>query len=75
MKIPYATRDRVLPISIVPMNCDGLWLKFEMIFALRIFCFAFSSKYNLLDETKAISTPEKKAENTMETIIPMIWLL
>jgi hypothetical protein len=56
----------------VPINRDGLWLKLEMILALRIFCFDLSSKYNLFEETKAISTPEKNAENTMEVIIPMI---
>jgi hypothetical protein len=72
MKIPYATRVIVLPINIVPINKDGLWLKLEMILALRIFCFDLSSKYNLFEETKAISTPEKNAENTMEVIIPMI---
>jgi hypothetical protein len=56
----------------VPMNREGLWLKLAMIFALRIFCLDLSSKYNLFEDTKAISTPEKKAEKIMEAIIPMI---
>jgi hypothetical protein len=41
-----------------------------MILALKMFCFALSSKYSLLDETKAISTPEKNAEKTMAKMIP-----
>ena len=62
-------------MSIVPMKEDGCWLKFAIIFALKMSCFAFNSKYNLFEETKAISTPEKKAEKTIEAMIPMIWVL
>ena len=62
-------------MSIVPMKREGCWLKFAIILALKISCFALSSKYNLFEETKAISTPEKKAEKTIEAMMPMIWAL
>ena len=59
----------LFPTSIVAIKRDGLSKKGERIRALNSPRFFISSRCNLLDATKAISMPEKKAENKSEKSI------
>ena len=54
----------LLPTNIAPMNLEGLFKKFEIIFAKKSPCLPSSSIFSLFADTKAISIPEKKAEKT-----------
>ncbi len=67
MIIPYITREILLPTSMVAMNSPGLLVKNEIILEPKAPCFLSSSIRSLLDEIKAISIPEKKAEKRIET--------
>lgn len=51
------------------MNFDGLFVRRVNTFAKKSFCFFSISIWILFAEIKAISIPEKKAENTKESII------
>ena len=53
----------LLPMSIVPINREGVFTNRERIFAQIFPCLFSNSIFSLLAERKAISIPEKKAEN------------
>lgn len=53
----------LLPIKVVLMNLEGSFRYHESIFALQTPCLFWSSIRNLFAEMKAISIPEKNAEN------------
>ena len=63
--IPQITNTRLLPTSMEAMNNCGLFDKAATTLPLREDC-AFSSVCSLLEATKAISIPEKKAEAKRE---------
>jgi len=56
----------------VAINLDGCLLKKLTMPAKAFFCFLSISTLSLLEETKAISIPEKKAEKNIETSIRVI---
>ena len=56
----------LLPTSIVAINQAGLSLKYERIFAPISPLLLSNSIFNLFEEIKAISIPEKKAEHKRE---------
>ena len=62
----------LLPTSIAAMNFEGLFVNLRKIFAMKPPCFFSISMCILLDETKAISIPEKKADNIREQTITRI---
>ena len=64
--IPYMTRAILFPTSMVAIYLEGCLRKYETIPERNFCCLRSISIRNLLDETKAISIPEKKAEKTME---------
>jgi hypothetical protein len=66
---PYITRAMLLPTSIVAINCEGFARNIDIILDENSPCFRFNSRRNLLDARKAISMPEKKAENINVMII------
>lgn len=59
----------VLPIRVVPINEEGFSKNFERIFPEIMPCWLWSSMCSLLEETKAISIPEKKAEKSKEMMM------
>ena len=52
----------LIPTNMVQINRDGDFTKKESSFAENFPCLLSSSILNLLEDKKAISTPEKKAE-------------
>ena len=56
----------LLPTNIVVINLDDLWVIFFKILGTSPSLFFSSSMCNLFAETKAISIPEKKADNKIE---------
>jgi len=55
----------LLPISMVPINCEGICTKRDKTLEEKLALFFLSiSIFSLLALTKAISSPENKAENT-----------
>jgi hypothetical protein len=60
---PYITREKLLPISIVAIYWPGLSVKSLIILDPKTPCFLSSSILSLFEATKAISMPEKKADN------------
>lgn len=74
IKIPKKTRAILFPTNTKAINPEGLLTKREIIFPERKPLFLSSSIRNLFDDTKAISIPEKKAENNSETIIITIYV-
>lgn len=69
IKIPYITRAILLPISIVTIYCPGYRESREIIFELKEPSFLYNSILSLLDDTYAISIPEKNAENRTDMIM------
>ena len=59
----YTTNAILLPTNIVVIKSDSFLEKKEIIFEGNLPVFLSNSNCNLLAEMKAISTPEKKAEN------------
>ena len=59
----------LFPTSIVAINRDGFSKKYDKMRALNSPRFFISSMCSLLDATKAISIPEKKAENKRDKMI------
>lgn len=64
---PYTTRAMLFPTSIVDMNCCGCAKNSPSIRLLSVLSLRSISNRNLSAETKAISMPEKKAENATES--------
>ena len=58
----------LFPTSIVEMKLLGLWKKMDRIREVRLFSLRSISKRSLLEDTNAISMPEKNAENAMVTV-------
>ena len=65
-KIPYTTRAMLFPVNIVAINFEGELVNFFNKAEKNPFCFFSISRLILLDETKAISIPEKNAEKIIE---------
>ena len=72
IKIPYNTSARLFPSSMVEINRDGLLANLEIIRPDVEPCFPCNSIWSLLDEIKAISIPEKRAENNKQTTIKLM---
>jgi hypothetical protein len=64
-KIPYITRAMLFPTSMVAIYCPGFLVKNLRITELNSPCLISSSRRNLFEEIKAISMPEKNAENNI----------
>ena len=62
----------LLPTSIVAINREGLSRNGDKIRALMSPRFFINSKCNLFEATKAISIPEKNAEQSRDVIIMSI---
>ena len=71
INIPYITNAMLFPTSIVEMKLLGLWKKMDRIREVRLFSLRSISKRSLLEDTNAISMPEKNAENAMVMMICM----
>ena len=63
MAIPYTTKEILLPINIVVMKLDSFLENKEIIFDDIFSLPLSSSNWSLFEETKAISIPEKNADN------------
>lgn len=63
------TTAMLLPINMVAINFEGLFVSRANIFAKNPSFFFSISIWILFADIKAISIPEKKAENSNETII------
>ena len=74
MCIRDRTRAKLLPISIVAINLDGFWVIIDNTLGINPDLFFSISKFNLLEETYAISIPEKKADNKRLKIIIIYFL-
>ena len=61
---PQTTKATLLPTSIVANSLEGFRVSFVSTLAITPSCFLRISKCTLLDDTQAISKPEKKAEST-----------
>ena len=59
----------MFPISIVTIYCPGYRERKEIIFELKDPSFLYNSILSLLDDTYAISIPEKNAENRTDMIM------
>lgn len=59
----------LLPMSIVAINLDGFSVSRVKTFARKPFCFFSISIWILLADIKAISIPEKKAENNRQQMM------
>jgi hypothetical protein len=66
------TRAMLLPISIVAINFEGFAVRSVNIFARNPSCFFSISIWILFAEIKAISIPEKKAENNSDKMITKV---
>lgn len=66
---PYITKAMLFPISMFIIKRDSSFVKIDMILEVKLLDFLSNSNFNLLDETKAISMPEKNAENNSVRII------
>ena len=64
IRIPYNTSAILLPTSIVAMYWLGFVVKIVIILDPNAPCFLSSSIRSLLEDTKAISIPEKNAEKS-----------
>ena len=64
----------MLPINIVAINLDGFWVIIESTLGINPDLFFSISKFNLFEETYAISIPEKKADNKRLKIIIIYFL-
>jgi hypothetical protein len=62
----------LLPKSITPINCEGRLKNRERRIPESFSCFLSISTFKLDEEIKAISMPEKKAENKRQTKIIII---
>ena len=69
ISIPYTTKAILFPISILTIKFDSCFVKMEIIFEVKLLDFLSSSNFNLLADIKAISMPEKKADNKRVIII------
>lgn len=70
--LPNKTSDILSPTNIVLINFDGAAVNSETMFA-AVEPFSFNNSIrNLLDETKAISMPEKKAIRRRARIVAKI---
>src|SRR5947207_16008029 len=63
IKNPYTTKAILLPISMVAINFEGFSVSFAKILELKLSCIFSILRKTLLEETKAISIPEKNAES------------
>ena len=64
--MPYMTSAILFPTSIVAIYWPGFEANMDMSLDPKTSCFLSSSMRSLLDETNAISIPEKKAEKTRD---------
>lgn len=71
---PYITKAILFPISIFTIKRDSSFVKIDMILEVKLLDFLSNSNFNLLDETNAISIPEKKAENNSVRIIKVKYI-
>mgnify|MGYP001578756707 CR=1 FL=1 len=71
IEIEKITKAILLPISIVAIKLDSSLEKIAIVLEINESEFLSNSNFNLFDETKAISIPEKKAEKikVMTTIV------
>jgi hypothetical protein len=60
------TRATLFPMSIVAINLEGFAVNRDKIFPRKSPCFFSSSIWILLEDTKAISIPEKKADSNKD---------
>ena len=68
IEIEKITKARLFPISIVAIKLDSFLEKIVIILEINESEVLSNSNFNLFDEIKAISIPEKKAENKRVTI-------
>ena len=68
INMAYITKVTLLPISVVVINQEGFFKNLDKILSDVWPCLLLSSICSLSAEIKAISTPEKKAESTNETM-------
>ena len=67
--IPYITSATLFPINIEIIKCVDLSVNLETILLVLLPCSLSKKIFNLLDETNAISIPEKNADRTSVIII------
>ena len=67
--MPYITKATLFPISIDIIKLLGFSVNFETILLAKLPCSLSRKIFNLLDETNAISIPEKKADRIKVIII------
>ena len=69
INIPYITKQKLLPTNIAVINFEGFDVIYFRTLAIIPFLFFSISKKTLLQETKAISIPEKKADIIKQVMI------
>ena len=72
IEIEKITKAIVLPISILAIKLDSSLEKIAIVLEINESEDLSNSNFNLFEETKAISIPEKKAENKSVTITIVI---